>query len=231
MMMWAPSRRAPLCPPLRKAPPGQQPCLPVLLLGIPTWAVEEFGHVLCNDLTFSSASQWISFQQANNNKTLPLDIQLMILGYVDAKSLINITKAFGGTILVDKEEVWSEEKDFDYSRLDAPPGQRQYQAIVVDDSTIYRKDRARDFIVRQYQENNVSVIVMGIEGIFDIGILRESFGVDWHTRAYTKRIIALTQHGKRILGSDVFPSETQYTKALYVEGQTELFHEHIDPAD
>jgi hypothetical protein len=88
-----------------------------------------------------------------------------------------------------------------------------------------------EFVSSQYSKGVSVVVVVAFQGIYNLGVLRQVFGVHWIPHAYTKRTIKLTESGKRIVGTDSFPFETRSTKAVYVLGEEELFVEHVNPDD
>ena len=212
----------PTSKPLSGPPPVELPCKPTLLLGIPDYVLTELSYVLINDLIFSSTSRYAS----------PLDAstKLEILQFLDWPSLLNMTREYGGTVIHPEDDVLDQTTgEVDTKRLNQLSKQK-YQAIVVDDTCFIREPAIAQFVLSQY-EKGVSVVVMGMEGIYDLGSLRSSFGVDWNLSAYTTRTIQLTETGKRIIGLRSFPHDTMYVKAHFVVGEHQLFREYINPAD
>jgi hypothetical protein len=157
-------------------------------------------------------------------------IKLHVLQYLDGDSLLNMTQAYGGSVVLSDDQVFAEGTDqVDMRKLEELSNQR-YQAIVIDDTCLYREPDLTAFVSSQYSKG-VSVVVVALEGIFNLNVLQQVFGVNWTSREYTTRTIKLTESGKRIIGADAFPFETKYTKALYVVGEKELFMEHVNPDD
>mmetsp|Transcript_30649 Transcript_30649/g.50632 ORF Transcript_30649/g.50632 Transcript_30649/m.50632 type:complete len:334 (+) Transcript_30649:20-1021(+) len=214
--------RQPLSELLRGPPPVNLPCKPTLLLGVPDSVIAELSHVLINDLVFASTSCYSS----------PPDVtsRLEVLQFLDGKSLLNLTREYGGSVIISEDEVLDQSTgEVDLKKLNTLKKQ-EYQAIVVDDTSFIREPEVSQFVQSQF-EKGVSVIVMGIEGIYDLSRLRESLDVDWQLRNYTSRTIQLTEAGKRLLGRDAFPFDSKYIKANLVVGSDELFAEYVNPAD
>ena len=109
----------------------------------------------------------------------------------------------------------------------------EYQAIVVDDTCFIREPHISHFVTKKYREEGVSVVIMALEGIFDLLPLRNAFDVDWKFAAYTKRTIRLTAAGEAIVGTATFPGKIKYIKANFVHGGQgeEMFIEHQYPGD
>lgn len=221
-MPWFNLKREPLSKPLNKSPPGPEPWHPTLLLGLPRWAANSLNDVLINDLVFSSNGAWKLFDENG--------IKLHVLQYLDGDSLLNMTQAYGGSVVLSDDQVFAEGTDQVDRRKLQDLSKQRYQAIVIDDTCLYREPDLTEFVSSQYSKG-VSVVVMALEGIYNLNVLQQVFGVNWTIRAYTKRTIKLTESGKRIIGTDAFPFETKYTKALYVSGEEELFMEHVSPDD
>lgn len=114
----------------------------------------------------------------------------------------------------------------------APLYDQHYQAVVVADYSLADGGPLSLFVQDQYHRG-VAVVVMAIKGIFNLGFLREAFGVDWSLVAYTKRYVQLTEVGQRLLGETAFPFDNKYAKSHFVIGADgeELFSEYIDSRD
>lgn len=221
-------KREPLSKPLNQPPPGAIPCLPTLFLGLPHFVLEEMSLVLQNDLLYSSTSEW--------NKNLPADIKLDILENLDAEDHIKVTQAKGGSIIVTEDELYTNDGTVRSECLNAlrsPQDERRYQAIVTEDSSMIREPAVASFVAEQYHVHGVSVVVMAVEGIFDLSPLNERFGTDWRLAAYTKRVIELTEMGLKIISSDAFPFDKKYVKSLFISTRASeaLFAENINPDD
>jgi len=91
------------------------------------------------------------------------------------------------------------------------------------------------FVAEQYHTHGVSVVVMAVEGIFDLSPLNERFGTNWRLVAYTNRVIELTEMGQKIISSDAFPFVKKYVKSHFILSTTTaseaLFAENINPDD
>jgi hypothetical protein len=121
-----------------------------------------------------------------------------------------------------------------------PYRNRPYQAIVVDDSTMVHEEELAKFVSNKYRTQQTSVVVMAVEGLFNLRLYREMFGVDWRFVAYTKRTVQLTDLGRQIITADAFLPDNLYVKACFVEAASSgpepttsgaLFVEHVDPRD
>ncbi|GKZ01325.1 hypothetical protein MPSEU_001083500 [Mayamaea pseudoterrestris] len=225
------ARKEKLCEPLKGPPPGRYPCNPTLLLGIPRFIAEELHHVLINDLVYSRTSK---LQQELNPRLSDLDL-LQILENLSGSDLINLTKAYNGSILVLDDDIYVNDTDqVSAAKLEQVSALAPFQAIVVHSNFVY-EDSIREFTVMSYNQHGTSVVYMSIEGIFDMSALRQAFGIDWNLSAYTKRQIQLTaSQGHRILGRNAFHPHDTYTKAHYVtsrRAEEELFAECVDPTD
>jgi hypothetical protein len=222
-VMFSQTKRDPLSTPLNKAPPGHQPCAPTLLLGLPSWVAAELGHVLRNDLAFGLTSKWYW--------AVPLDVKLTFLEFVNGESLIQMTKAFGGSILMCEDELYSSDDGKLQVNRFLHLQKDDYQAIITDDTSMIRERPIAAFVSDMHHRRGVSVVIMAIEGIFNLSPLRQLFGVDWKLTAYTKRTVQLTRLGQRVLSEDSFPFQDKYCKAHFIEGRGALLSEYVNPSD
>lgn len=213
----------------RRPPVPALPCRPTLLLGLPDWVPSDLDDVLRNDLMYSSASSW-------NWNRLGDGIKLQILQMCDADTLLLMTQAWGGTSILSQSDLYDEAGEVIEAAL-APHQSVEYQAIVVDDTSMVHEPIVARFVANKFQTEETSVVIMSLEGIFDLRTYSEHFGVNWHFAAYTKRYIQLTDRGHQILSTDAFLPAHEYTKAAFVESQGEggendaLFVEYVDPRD
>jgi hypothetical protein len=216
--------------PFSRLPPvPTDKCRPTLLLSLPAWVPPLLQDVLRNDLMYSSSSTW-------NWNRLGDGLKLHILQMCDGDALLLMTKAFGGTSIVPESDMFDSEGEVIESAL-APHQSVKYQAIVVDDTSMVHVPAVARFVANKFQTDDCSVVIMAIEGIFNLRPYAEHFGVNWHFAAYTKRYIRLTERGHQILSTDAFLPTHEYTKAAFVESQGEggendaLFVEYHDPRD
>jgi len=196
-------------------------CKPTLLIGLQSggeWA-SYVSDVLINDLLHATTSSFAGT-------------------YDDLKSasgdeLLSLTKKHGGSVIWNELEVLDQRTgDVDTRRLKELAGE-EYQAVITDDTCFIREPDIRSFVVEQYA-NGASVVIMGIEGIFDLSVINRSFNLDWKLCAYTARSITLSEKGDDALGKDAFPFKDKYVKSHFVaskEKGEELFTEHLDEED
>jgi len=104
-----------------------------------------------------------------------------------------------------------------------------YQAVIVDDSCFIREPDVTAFVMKQY-DKGASVVIVAIEGIFDLSTPNRKFKVNCKLAGYTARSVELNYLGKQIIG-DAFPSGHQYVKAHFIVGGGELFTEYLCPED
>ena len=210
-------------PTLTGEPPVENlPCRPTLIMGLMNWHIESLRHVFINDIVFSSNATF-SIPYFGDRSSV---VVLHILNYLDGKSLVTIAKEFGGPIIMTDKELFEmyekDENTFTYECKDV-------QAIITNDSFFFHYIPFSSFVKSKYYNDNVSVVVLSCEGIYDLKPLRDNFGVNWSTVAYTKLDICLNEAGKKIIGLNGFPREYVYTKALFVCGECEMFTEFVHP--
>jgi hypothetical protein len=218
------------CKPLTGPPPGRLPCRPVLVLGLASYV--EIPQILINDLVYAETSTL-----REKFASLDDDALLKMLQHLSHSDLVQMAEVYGGSVIVKDEDIYAAGTDqVDTAllqRLTENQPRNGYQAIVIDDTSFIREPELAKFVLQHYNkpEDPSSVVIMACEGIFDISLIRQSFGVDWEFSAYTRRAFKLTETGKTIVGTDAFPFDTCYTKGNIIVGQGELVAEHIDPAD
>ncbi|EJK63650.1 hypothetical protein THAOC_15677 [Thalassiosira oceanica] len=196
-------------------------CKPTLLIGLHSggeWA-GFISDVLINDLLHATTSTFSGT-------------------YEDLKSasgdeLLSLTKIHGGSVIWNELEVLDQKTgDVDTRRLKELAGE-EYHAVVTDDTCFIREPDIRSFVVKQHA-NGASVVIMGIEGIFDLSVINRSFGLDWKLCAYTARSITLSEKGVDALGKEAFPFKDKYVKSHFIASKDkgeELFVEYLDPRD
>jgi hypothetical protein len=237
MWWWDPnSKREPTSTPLSGPPPVRLPCKPTLVLGLHPYFSGELGDVYRNDLVYCSTSRAM--------KLIPEGLEekgslLKIFQYLDGTTLKNLSKAVGGTQIVDRDDLYLYNnkggRGVNEALLSSLATQK-YQAIICADSFLSsllldEKEVVGRFIQQQYYEKGVSVVIMGTEHIFNFAYAETLFGVSWSVPAYTKRDVQLTDAGEIILSRSAFPSKSKYTKSHFVVGDgEELFSEFIDVA-
>jgi hypothetical protein len=217
--------KPPLSLPLLGPLPSQSgdPPDPVLVLGVLVGIDAELGDVFRNDLVYSRTTQW--------NRHLPRElgdsVLLHILQFLDGRALINLCKIYDGTAVVDDSMLYDREGNLQMSAIDALKPKR-FRAIVVSDSALSEETDIREYVIAERDRHGSNIVVMAIEGLFNLGFMRD-FGVAWRLTAYTKRSIYTTEAGKHILGQYAFPFESKYTKCNFVEGNGhELFAELVE---
>jgi hypothetical protein len=196
---------------------------PVLVLGVMVGIDEELGDVFRNDLVYSRTTQW--------NRHLPRElgdtVLLHILQFLEGRTLINLCKIYDGTAVVDDSMLYDREGNLKLSAIDALKPKR-FRAIVVSDSAVSEEEEIREYVIAERDRNGSNIVVMAIEGLFNLGFMRD-FGVAWRLVAYTKRSIYATEAGKHMLGQYAFPFESKYTKGNFVVGHGhELFAELVE---
>jgi len=212
--------------PLKVKPKGYS-CKPTLLLGLPSggeWA-KYLSHILIHDIMYSTTSTFMGEYITNRQD------QLDYLLTHDGKKLLDITKQFGGSVIASDDQIIKQQTlEVNTKRLKELTDGIIYQAVIVDDTYFIREPQITKFVMDQYAKGS-SIIVMTMEGIFDLSVLRRNFNVDWNLCAYTTRSIELTDSGSSIIGGDAFPYSDRYVKANFVTGEGQLFTEHLHPGD
>ena len=215
--------------PIPKAPfkllsPETLPCKPILMIGLPsnaTWT-ESMSHILIHNLLYAPTSTYMSGGSDYEAKlkhllSLSGDDLLLLANDHIASTIISETQIYyPKSYDVNKEQLGQLEKE-------------DYQAVIVDDTCFIREPDLTAFVMKHYGKG-ASVVVMAIEGIFDLSTLNRQFQVNWKFAGYASRSIESNYLGKQILG-DAFPSDHQYVKANFVVGGGELFTEYLCPED
>ena len=194
-------------PKLLESPSKQLPCNPTLFLGVADWAVEALTTVVAYDLAFAKTS---SYQPNLSNRNLVLDT----LSSLEGKDLLQLTKQHGGSVIVREEELYDDSVVIQDRLNDS--AETMYNAIIVGDHEVISIPEITRFCSKQFHNKKVSVVIMALEGLYDISVINDTFGVHWHYAAYTKRDLCLSASGEKILSSRAFPSKSQYIKANYI---------------
>lgn len=210
--------------PFKLLSPEKLPCKPILVVGLPsdkTWT-ESMSHILIHNLLFASTSTYMSGRSDYEAKLKHLlslngDDLLRLVNEHAASTILSETQIYyPRSYDVNKEKFGELEKD-------------DYQAVIVDDTCFIREPDVTAFVMKQYSKG-ASVVIMAIEGIFDLSTLNNHFKVNWKCAGYTARSVELNYLGRQIL-DDSFPSEHQYVKAHFIVGGGELFTEYLCPED
>ena len=220
--MFRPSNPREVRKPLTEPPPGSG-TLPILMLGLDPWILEKFTKILHSDLVYRSTWQ----------ADMPMESKVEILKKLEVKDLVEMNQAFGGTVAIPGSDMYTRDGDFVETSLQSLEG-KSFQAIVVDDTDILNERVVQEFVKRHYEENNTSVVILSIEGVFNISPLNSLFGVSWRSTSYTKESLMLTPAGERLLKRAAFPEIRKYTKALFVQSSNvdeHLFVQYVDPED
>ena len=213
--------------PLEGSPPADSlPCKPTLILGLSAHTSEDLEDVIRNDLVYASTSRARSLLPGVQEGVL-----LYMLRFLESKSLFSLTKAVGGTRVVDMEDLYDDEGEVRPDKISSLRNGR-YQAIICADYSLSEPGPCADFVQEQYQQHGVSVVVMAIEGLFDMSYMQRLFGINWRLAEYTARSIQLSDVGTSILSRNAFPQDNKYAKAHYVVGDGEaLFLNWTDPEE
>ena len=199
--------------PLEGSPPADSlPCKPTLILGLSAHTSEDLEDVIRNDLVYASTSRARSLLPGVQEGVL-----LYMLRFLESKSLFSLTKAVGGTRVVDMEDLYDDEGEVRPDKISSLRN-GHYQAIICPDYSLSEPGPFADFVQEQYQQHGVSVVVMAIQGLFDMSYMRWLFGIDWRFVEYRRRTIQLSEAGAIILSRYAFPKDYIYTKANYIAG-------------
>lgn len=227
------SRREMLAPPLLSAPPGPQPCLPSLFLGVDEWWISTFEDVLRNDLVFSTRARSLHPLMEGRHD------QVHILNYLCGKDLIAVSKATnGGSLMVSVHDLI--QNNLLRNEIHPHPEGR-YRGVVLTDQW-FNVDREFEALVSNFlqaakniYDRGCSVVFVSTEGSFlapeNISSLFQ-LRHPWRFTYYSKRYLTKTAVGETMLQS-AFPSTAVYTKANLVSAPAaeSLFIEHINPDD
>jgi len=204
--------------------PEKLPCKPILMVGLPsnaTWA-ESMSHILIHNLLYASTSTYMSGGSDYEAKLK----HLLSLNGDDLLLLVNDHAA--STILSETQIYYPKSYDVNKEKI-GELERGDYQAVIVDDTCFIREPDVTAFVMKQCSKGS-SVVIMAIEGIFDLSTMNRQFKVNWKFAGYTARSIELNYLGRQILG-DAFPSDQQYVKAHFIVGGGELFTEYLCPED
>mmetsp|Transcript_7997 Transcript_7997/g.16188 ORF Transcript_7997/g.16188 Transcript_7997/m.16188 type:complete len:269 (+) Transcript_7997:796-1602(+) len=203
--------------PATTQPPGYS-CKPILMIGLPShsdWE-ENLSEILVHCLLYSTTS---TYMDGSNDYGAKMK-RLMSLG---SKELIKLSHKHKASVVWSEEDILNQQAmEVDMVRLrELEKG--DYQAIIVDDTCFMREPDITRFVSGQYQKG-VSVVIVAIEGFYDLSPLRNCFDVDWNLSAYERNTVRLNKLGKKIIGREAFPEVSVYTKSHFVVGEGELFH-------
>lgn len=221
----------PLAPPLTSAPPGSNPCLPTLFLGVNEWFAEECGDVLRNDIVFSKSAKFMHPLVEGRME------QVLVLNFLSGKDVLNLSKALhGGSTVVTMEDLLERGFQAATKLID----KNSYRGVIATDDWFdvdpeYQLLADNLFHLLSTMHNNgCSVIVASTLGALSTPRRLSSMFEcgPWDFASYTKKTVTMTQLGKEILGN-AFPETELYAKACYIRAPQEecLFLEHIYPDD
>ena len=199
-------------------------CKPILMIGLPSsgaWA-EYMSHILIHNLLYASNSSYMSGSD-------DYEAKLKYLQSLDGNGLLTLTlKHAAATILSENDILDKRTLLVDMNKIRRLE-KEVYQAIIVDDTCFIRESDVTAFVMKQYNRG-ASVVIMAIEGIYNLSTLNTQFNVNWKFAGYTTRMIELNNLGKQIIGN-AFPLDYHYVKAHFVVGGGELFTEYLCPED
>ena len=136
--------------------------------------------------------------------------QLDHLLTLDGDKLLDIIEKYGGSVIVNENQIINQRTSEVDEKCLTQLERGDYQAVIVDDTYFIREPKVTQFVMNQYEKGS-SVVVISIEGIYNLSVLNRKFNVDWNVCAYTSRDIKLTDRGKDIIG-DAFPRNNHYIK-------------------
>lgn len=199
-------------------------CKPILMIGLPSsgdWA-KYMSHVLIHNLLYASNSSYMGGSDDYEDK-------LKHLQSLDGDGLLALsTKHVSATILSENDILDQRTLQVDMNKIRRLE-KEVYQAVIVDDTCFIREPDVTAFVMKQYN-SGASVVIMAIEGIYDLSSLNARFNVNWRFAGYTTRMIELNSLGKQVIGN-AFPLDYHYVKAHFVVGGGELFTEYLCPED
>ena len=199
---------------LQGPPPVENlPCKPTLIGLSPEEMCEDLEDVFRNDLVYASTSRAHLLLPGVQERGLLLHT----LHFLDGMSLIALTKAVGGAQLIDMDDLYDDAGEVRPDKISSLRN-GHYQAIICPDYSLSEPGPFADFVQEQYQQHGVSVVVMAIQGYFDMSYMRWLFGIDWRFVEYRRRTIQLSEAGAIILSRYAFPKDYIYTKANYIAG-------------
>ncbi|KAL3943200.1 MAG: hypothetical protein SGBAC_002730 [Bacillariaceae sp.] len=227
------SKREPVAPELVSAPPGPQPCLPSLLLGVDEWWMEHCEDVLRNDLVFSSRARALHPLMKGRHD------QVHILNYLSGKDLIALSKATnGGSLMVSVDDLIQNNRIRNEIH---PSPEGRYHGVVLTDQWFDVDEEYQALATSLFRAAKVmydrgcSVVFVATAGVYSaptsISALFQ-LGQQWRLTNYTKHDLVKTAVGETILQS-AFPSKAVYTKAHFVSAPEaeSLLIENVNPHD
>jgi hypothetical protein len=87
-----------------------------------------------------------------------------VLQYLDGDSLLSMTQVYDGSVVFSDDQVFVEGTDQVDRRKLKKLAKQRYQAIVIDETCLYREPDLTAFVSSQYSKG-VSVVVMALDGI------------------------------------------------------------------
>lgn len=184
--------------------------------------MDSMSHILIHDLLYSSTS---TYMRGGND----YEAKLKHLLSLDGKELLLLTNKHKGSVILSEEHVLDQKTmNVDMKKM-CQLDEGDYQAVIVDDTCFIREPDVAVFVMKQYAKGS-SVVIVAIEGIYDLSIVNKNFNVNWKLNAYTSRAIELNYLGKQII-DDAFPAGHKYVKAHFIVGGGELFAEYVCPED
>ena len=210
--------------PFKLLSPEKLPCKPILVVGLPsdkTWT-ESMSHILIHNLLYASTSTYMSGGS-------DYEAKLKHLLALNGDDLLRLVKEHAASTILSETQIYYP-RSYDVNKETFGELEKgDYQAVIVDDTCFIREPDVTAFVMKQYSKG-ASVVIMAIEGIFDLSTLNSQFKVNWKCAGYTARSVELNYLGRQIL-DDSFPSEHQYVKAHFIVGGGELFTEYLCPED
>mmetsp|Transcript_5819 Transcript_5819/g.12347 ORF Transcript_5819/g.12347 Transcript_5819/m.12347 type:complete len:343 (+) Transcript_5819:87-1115(+) len=210
--------------PFKLLPPETLPCKPILTIGLPSsaeWA-ESMSHILIHNLLYASTSTYMRGES-------DYDYKLKHLMSLKGDELLRLTNEHAASNVLSETQIYYPNSgDVDMKTIRRLE-KGDYQAVIMDDTCFIREPDLTAFAMKQFNKG-ASVVIVGLEGIFDLSTLNRQFKVNWKCAGYSSRSIELNYLGKQILG-DAFPSDHHYVKAHFIVGGGELFTEYMCPED
>ena len=209
---------------LHEPPPQTQlPCNPTLVVSV---EVEELAldlqQTLRNDLVYANNSRF--------GRLFPHELTMRILDFLDGRSIVALTQAHGGTLLISTQDFYKSDggkvmeallsktsssatptttrrDGVAVEKLDTAAPKIKYQAVVTEMVSIVFCSRVRDLLQRTYRDG-VNAVVLSKPGHLQSSPLefseaiRDVFPfVHWTPRGQRRCKLSLTGRGKDVLTS------------------------------
>ncbi|CAJ1935036.1 unnamed protein product [Cylindrotheca closterium] len=223
-----------LAPPLVSAPPGPQPCLPSLFLGISEWWIANFEDVLRSDLVFSTRAMSLHPLMKGRHD------QIHILNYLCGKDLIALSKATnGGSLMVSADDLIRN------NRLQTeihPSPEGRFRGVILTDEWFNVDEEYEALASNLLQaakgmyDRGCNVVFVTTDGVFSaparISAIFQLGQDHWRLTNYTSCSMVKTGVGMTILQS-AFPSKSVYLKSHLVSSPASetLLIENVNPDD